>query len=810
MKTLYPAKIVTLLRALGLTVAALAVGALLSRNAFAAPDNLPSDVRNALDRLPDARVASVGAGGMPTFLRGNLGKVIGAPTEAGVRAALPAVLAAFRVRNEDLKLERTMVDDLGMTHFRFSQIRNNMPVIGASLSVHIAGKGTIYAADGNVSSEASLPTAPNVATTTAESRALAETPDAKIGGPTVLLYVVSTEDHSVHLAYQVELTGIGDNPLHDLVYIDALTGSYVTRHPLVYDARNRQTYNANYSTALPGTLVRSEGAGPTGDGVVDMTYDNVGFTYDFYWNILGRDSMNNAGMSIVNSVHYSSGYNNAFWNGSQVAFGDGDGVTFAPFGMALDVVAHEVTHGVTQYSSNLIYQNESGALNEAVSDIMGAMCEAWADGAVSAATWMVGEDIYTPSQPGDALRYMNDPAADGASRDYYPDRYVGGADNGGVHWNSGIANLAFKLLVTGGTHPRGKTSVNVTGIGANQAEHVFYRANVVYAGPSSTFSDFRAATVTAAQDLYGSAAANAVGTAWDAVGVGGSPSGTAHQLTLRAYNGMWVTAEGGGGQALYANRKNPYAWETFTLYDTNAGSLADGDDVVIRASGGQYVTSEGSGQYIFATKSSVGALEHFTIHRVGGGGAISSGDQITLQTSSGYYWTGESGTNGIILADRTAAGPWEDFRLYLDGAPPPPDRTISLQSDIGRWVTAQNGTIYATATGMGSLENFVLVDLNAGSLESGDTVTLYAADGRYLCAEGGGGQNVVANRALPGAWERFTVWKVNGSGTIVSGNTVALQASNGNYWCAEGGGGSVVNANRTSVGPWEKFVLVIH
>ena len=146
-----------------------------------------------------------------------------------------------------------------------------------------------------------------------------------------------------------------------------------------------------------------------------------------------------------------------------MTYGDGDGVTFIPLSQDADVVAHELTHGVTERTSNLIYQNESGALNEAWSDIFGAMVDRQ-EGATGADIWLLGEDIYTPGTPGDALRNMADPAVFG-DRDYYPDRYTGTADHGGVHSNSGIANLAFKLLVTGGTHPRGKTSVNVPAIG---------------------------------------------------------------------------------------------------------------------------------------------------------------------------------------------------------------------------------------------------------------------------------------------------------------------------------------------------------
>ncbi len=155
-----------------------------------------------------------------------------------------------------------------------------------------------------------------------------------------------------------------------------------------------------------------------------------------------------------------------------MAYGDGDGDLLGPLAYALDVTAHELTHAVTDATADLVYMGESGALNEAMSDIMGAVCEAWASPTPSPIpdkTWLVGEDVFTPSVDGDALRYMSNPTLDGQSRDYYPERYTGPGDNEGVHLNSGIANLAFYLLVAGGHHPRNKTTLTVPAIGMDKA-----------------------------------------------------------------------------------------------------------------------------------------------------------------------------------------------------------------------------------------------------------------------------------------------------------------------------------------------------
>ncbi|MBM4381516.1 MAG: M4 family metallopeptidase, partial [Deltaproteobacteria bacterium] len=209
---------------------------------------------------------------------------------------------------------------------------------------------------------------------------------------------------------------------------------------------------------------------------------------------------------------------------TQMVYGDGDGDELGPLALALDITAHELTHAVTDATAGLVYQNEPGALNEAMSDIFAAAAESWArGGVVDSRTWGVGEEIYTPGTAGDALRYMASPTADGMSRDYYPQRYTGGQDNGGVHLNSGIANLAFQLLVTGGRHPRNATQVQVAGMGMAKAQAIFYRALTAYLVSTSNFAAARVATRQAAQDLYGAEAALSVEQAWAAVGVGPAP-----------------------------------------------------------------------------------------------------------------------------------------------------------------------------------------------------------------------------------------------------------------------------------------------
>jgi len=183
--------------------------------------------------------------------------------------------------------------------------------------------------------------------------------------------------------------------------------------------------------------------------------------------------------------------------------------------VSLDVAGYELTHGVTSATANLTYSGESGGLNESISDIFGTAVEfyAAAHGAAKSPNYWIGEDIYTPGTPGDALRYMDHPKNDGRSIDHYS-QYYSSLD---VHYSSGLTNNFFYLLSEGGKNDT--SGLSVTKIGRAKAEAVFYRALTVYMTPGTDFAAARVATVQAAQDLYGATTANAVAGAWTACGV---------------------------------------------------------------------------------------------------------------------------------------------------------------------------------------------------------------------------------------------------------------------------------------------------
>ncbi|WP_275898284.1 M4 family metallopeptidase [Peribacillus alkalitolerans] len=252
---------------------------------------------------------------------------------------------------------------------------------------------------------------------------------------------------------------------------------------------------------------------------------------NYYQSIHKRNSLDGTGMPLISTVHIGSKWNNAAWNGKQMLYGDGDGVTFSSLAGGLDVAGHEMTHGVISKTANLTYQDESGAINESLADIFGALAEMHANGTTSPSEWEMGEDIFTPYKAGDGgLRSLSDPGSKALSTAYlpsgrYPDhydgRYLGTLDKGGVHINSSINNKAAYLISEGGTH----YGVTVTGITRQKTEKIYYRALTLYLTPSSGFKEMRQAAIQAARDLYPdkngapSKETKAVMDAYDAVGV---------------------------------------------------------------------------------------------------------------------------------------------------------------------------------------------------------------------------------------------------------------------------------------------------
>jgi len=513
----------TLLRGLGLAtlIAAAAACQGTDEGVEDLRDERGSDILAHLAALPEAHVLQIDSAAIPRFVTGDLGRVqvADALEKTDFDAAFAALAPVFRASPEELVLRRARTDDMGDQHFRFSQTKNGLRVIGAELVVHVRG-GVIIGANGNARADLPAPEAPAI--DEVDARRLArdgtEAADVAVGGEVELAYHASGE--RLDLVYAVEVTGTLEDgtPLRDTVLVNALDGSIALRMPHIHEAKSRNVYSANNTQTQPGTLIRSEGQAPVSDTIVNTNYDRLGSVYDCYQALFARDSFNNAGATLISTVHYGSNYVNAYWDGTQMVYGDGDGTTASSLATSMDVTGHELTHAVTENESSLVYSGESGGLNEAMSDIFGNVCEWHRDGqVVSANTWKVGEDVWTPGTAGDALRYMNDPVLDGVSNDHYAD-YTPGTD---VHYSSGIANLAFYLLSQGGSHPRGQGTGTVTGIGILKAAKIFYKANADILTANASFEDAKTATVTAAQQLgYTQAEQDAVKKAWEIVGVG--------------------------------------------------------------------------------------------------------------------------------------------------------------------------------------------------------------------------------------------------------------------------------------------------
>jgi Zn-dependent metalloprotease len=287
-----------------------------------------------------------------------------------------------------------------------------------------------------------------------------------------------------------------------------ITGPGGTPSRMIYDQQN--------STAPTlGKLARAEGAPPVADQAINDAYDGFGYTYALYWQVFGRNSIDNQGMTIVGLVHYAVNYDNAFWDGAgHMFFGDGDGQVLTQTTKGLDVIGHELTHGVTQHEANLAYSGQSGALNESISDVFGSLVKQYhLNQTAGQADWLIGADIVGPllapalrsmKAPGTANPHDNQPA----DMDHYVSTPL---DNGGVHTNSGIPNHAFYVVAT------------TTGGNAWQAPGVIWYDALTdpQLQPTATFSAFATTTLKHARIRYGatSAEANAVQAGWDAVKV---------------------------------------------------------------------------------------------------------------------------------------------------------------------------------------------------------------------------------------------------------------------------------------------------
>jgi len=487
---------------------------------------------------------------------------------AWVTDALERSLTHFERKGksrESLKLRSAYRDDLA-THVRLDQFYRGVPVFGGQLIAHLDNQGNPRADNGRFYESLALDTTPRLSAgqaIAAAQQALGYT-GTFAEAPTAGLLVLPRAEGAV-LTYRVGLRiedGTDATANHQY-FIHAQDGSVAFHYNQMDTAHAIGTGNSLYS----GTVTISTDLVDTGYELRDTTRGNLttvdlnnhgggkgrvftdndnvwgngsttnrqsagvdahfgaAQTWDYYLNAYGRRGIDGNGFQVISRVHYGKNYNNAFWNGKTMTYGDGDGTIFTPL-VSLDVAGHEITHGLTEKTADLIYAGESGAANESFSDIFGTAIEFYAGGAGGRQPdYLIGEDIFLIPDAAAGFRNMQDPA-----EDFDPDHYavrlypepckpVGKNDYCGVHSNSGIQNHAFYLLAEGGTNR--VSGLSVTGIGRQQAEAIFYRALTSYLFPSANFSDVRAACLSAAADLYGPGSAEYQSTAqaWTAVGV---------------------------------------------------------------------------------------------------------------------------------------------------------------------------------------------------------------------------------------------------------------------------------------------------
>jgi Zn-dependent metalloprotease len=329
---------------------------------------------------------------------------------------------------------------------------------------------------------------------------------AKYGDAEARIRAAATMRHTARIA---------EDRSHALIRPAGAAAPLPAKRRIVYDAHHKQT--------LPGKLVMADGNAVSSDVEAMEAFDGCGVTYDFFDKIFGRKSVDDKGQQLISTVHYGRNFDNAMWNGRQMVYGDGDGKLFNRFTIAQDVIAHELTHGVTQNTAALEYQGQSGALNEHLSDAFGIMVKQWMLGLIaSQSDWLIGKGLLGPRVRGKAIRSMkapgtayDDPVLGRDPQPAHMRNYVTTVDdNGGVHINSGIPNHAFYLI-----------AIRLGGNAWVVPGRIWYVVLTTMLFPHAGFQDFASATVVAAGAEYGvgSTIQMTVAQAWSEVGLAVPP-----------------------------------------------------------------------------------------------------------------------------------------------------------------------------------------------------------------------------------------------------------------------------------------------
>ncbi len=524
---------------------------------------------------------------MATLVLGLPSGAASAPTPAakpnGDRVAEKAIaslkehpLVARATPGQEFKATATIRDANGSTHVRLQRTYRGLPVIGGDLVVHQGPDALWDGASQTLAAPVRLSVRPTVGKDRAEravttkDRTTRDIRKLRVDGSPRL--VVEAIAGAPRLAWEFTSGGrhTDGTPSRLLTYVDARTGKVIRRAEqiqttdgsgqslyggtvnlqvtpsgtsyLLKDPTRGNTYTTDFGNKTDSLLCQLFGSGCKagtmftstdtlfGNGStsnresagVDAQY-GTNMTWDYYKLVHGRNGIFGNGTGSYNRVHYGNGYVNAFWDGTKMTYGDGDGVEFGPL-VSLDVAGHEMSHGVTENTAGLTYSGESGGLNEATSDIFGTMVEFYAANTNDPGDYYIGEEFDLASHSG--FRRMDNPALDGSSHSCWSTS----TKNVDVHYSSGVGNHFFYLLAEGsgqktiGGKVHNSPTCNgstITGIGRADAEKIWFRALTVYMTSGTTYAQARTATLSAATDLFGASSNQraVVAAAWSAVNV---------------------------------------------------------------------------------------------------------------------------------------------------------------------------------------------------------------------------------------------------------------------------------------------------
>ncbi|MEO1050380.1 MAG: M4 family metallopeptidase [Bacteroidota bacterium] len=591
---------------------------------------------------------------------------------------------------DDFKLVKTSTDELGLSHQSFQQFYKDVKVEYGQYKAHFDRVGRVTSMNGEFYDIPEIDVRPSLSNAVALQRAIDYVGANKymwedVGQAEVLEYdkpqgkLVIVENK---LAYKFDVFAI--EPLsRDYIYVDAKNGDVIHTNSIIHHAhaigtaatrysgsktiatdsfisgfrlrdytrgQGVETYDLNRSTSYSNAIdfVDNDNNWTAGEWN-NSNKDNAALdahwgaiqTYDYWITEHNRNSWDGNGARIRSYVHYSSNYDNAFWNGSVMTYGDGNNFDALT---SLDVAAHEIGHAITTSTANLVYRYESGAMNEGFSDIWAACVESFA--APQKQIWQIGEDIDLAN--GTGLRSMSDPKSKGDPDTYKGTNWeFGSSDNGGVHTNSGVMNHWFYILTVGktGSNDNGD-SYSVTGIGITKAAKIAYRLESVYLSANSQFIDARNFGIQAAEDLYGAGSAEAIATqdAWYAVGLGSAFGG------------------GGGGSFSCATTVSSFPYSEGFESSLGDWTQASGDDFNwSRQSGGTPsnntgpTSAAGGSYYVYAEASSPNYPSKTTILE---SPCFDLSGESSATFSFNYHMYGAASMGGFELQASTEASGW--------------------------------------------------------------------------------------------------------------------------------------------------------